>query len=91
MSDFIHELIIMMIATLVVFAIIAIKDKFTYTDEELKEMEEWDVTLMDGLEDEPEWWGGNNDNPDTNTTSETDTTGNPNTNTTDETPELTQP
>lgn len=78
MSDFTHELIIMMIATLVVFAIVAIKDKFTYTDEELKEMEEWDVTLMDGLEDEPEWWGGNNDNPGI-TTSETDTTGNPNT------------
>jgi len=27
MSDFIHELIIMMIATLVVFAIVVIKDK----------------------------------------------------------------
>lgn len=27
MPDFIHELIIMMIATLVVFAIVAIKDK----------------------------------------------------------------
>lgn len=43
-------------------------------DEQLnREMEEWDVTLMDGLEDEPEWWGGNNDNPGV-TTSETDTT-----------------
>lgn len=71
MSDFIHELIIMMIATLVVFAIVAIKDKFTYTDEELKEMEEWDVTLMDGLEDEPEWEYDNNPGV---TTSETDTT-----------------
>jgi len=27
-------------------------EKFKYTDEELKEMKEWDVTLMDGLEDE---------------------------------------
>ena len=35
------------------------------------------------------WWGGNNDNSDTNTTGETDTTGKTNTNITDETPELT--
>lgn len=58
-------------------------------ENEQNEIAEWDATLNDGLEDEPEWWGGNNDNPDTNTTSETDTTGNPNTNITDETPELT--
>ena len=28
-------------------------EKFTYTTEELNEMKEWDVTLMDGLENEP--------------------------------------
>jgi hypothetical protein len=28
-------------------------ENFTYTDEELVEMKEWDITLMDGLEDEP--------------------------------------
>ena len=55
-------------------------------DEQLNsEMEEWNSTLNDGLEDEPEWWGGNNDNPDTNTTGENDTTGKTNTNITDET------
>ena len=30
--------------------------KFTYTTEELEEMKEWDVTLMDGLEDEPPYY-----------------------------------
>ena len=29
------------------------QEKFTYTTEELEEMKEWDVTLMDGLENEP--------------------------------------
>jgi hypothetical protein len=29
------------------------QEKFTHTNEELEEMKEWDVTLMDGLEDEP--------------------------------------
>ena len=28
-------------------------EKFTYTTEELNEMKDWDVTLMDGLENEP--------------------------------------
>ena len=28
-------------------------EEFTYTAEELNEMKEWDVTLMDGLENEP--------------------------------------
>ena len=28
-------------------------EEFTYTTEELNEMKVWDVTLMDGLEDEP--------------------------------------
>ena len=28
-------------------------ENFTYTNEELVEMQEWDVTLIDGLEDEP--------------------------------------
>jgi hypothetical protein len=28
-------------------------EEFTYTTEELDEMKVWDVTLMDGLEDEP--------------------------------------
>ena len=27
-------------------------EKFTYTTEELNEMKDWDVTLMDGLENE---------------------------------------
>ena len=31
-------------------------EKFTYTTEELEEMKEWDVTLMDGLEDEPPYY-----------------------------------
>ena len=52
---------------------------FSYIKDELKD---WDATLNDGLEDEPEWWGGNNDNPDTNTTDKTNTTS---TNITDET------
>jgi len=112
MTDFIHELIIMIIATLLVFIIVALRDRisiqryyntfqitpsiklfyewgyhvaldlawlrwnvsitlydrpFNYTEDELNEFEEWDVTLEDGLETEP-WWGGNNDNPDANTT-----------------------
>jgi len=29
------------------------QENFTYTTEELEEMKEWDVTLMDGLENEP--------------------------------------
>ena len=29
------------------------EEKFTYTSEELEEAKEWDVTLEDGLEDEP--------------------------------------
>jgi hypothetical protein len=32
------------------------QEKFTYTTEELEEMKEWDVTLMDGLEDEPPYY-----------------------------------
>ncbi len=28
-------------------------EKLTYTAEELVEMQDWDITLMDGLEDEP--------------------------------------
>ena len=28
-------------------------EKFSYNFEELEEMKEWDVTLMDGLENEP--------------------------------------
>jgi hypothetical protein len=28
-------------------------DKFTYSTEELEDMKSWDVTLMDGLENEP--------------------------------------
>ena len=28
-------------------------EKFDYTTEELNEMKDWDVTLMDGLENEP--------------------------------------
>lgn len=43
-------------------------------ENEQNEIAEWNSTLNDGLEDEPEWWGGNNDNPDTNTTGETNTT-----------------
>ena len=125
MTDFIYELIVMIIVTLGVFTIVALRDMITiqryyntfyitpsvklfyewgyyvaldiawlkwcvsinlYNKTEL----EWDVTLMDGLEDEPEWWGGNN-NPDTNTTGETDTTGKLNTNITDETNTNTQP
>jgi hypothetical protein len=31
-------------------------EKFTYTTEELNEKELWDVTLMDGLEDEPPYY-----------------------------------
>ena len=30
-----------------------ISENFTYTNEELVEMQEWDLTLIDGLEDEP--------------------------------------
>ena len=30
-----------------------ISENFTYTNEELVEMQEWDSTLIDGLEDEP--------------------------------------
>ena len=30
--------------------------KFIYTTEELNEKELWDVTLMDGLEDEPSYY-----------------------------------
>ena len=55
-------------------------------ENEQNEIAEWNSTLNDGLEDEPEWWGDNNDNPDTNTTVKTNTTS---TNITDETPELT--
>jgi hypothetical protein len=29
------------------------QEKFTYTTQDLEEMKEWDVTLMDGLENEP--------------------------------------
>jgi hypothetical protein len=41
------------------------QEKFTHTNEELEEMKEWDVTLMDGLEDEPPYnladdWGSIN-------------------------------
>jgi len=128
MTEFIYELMVMIIATLVVFAIVAFRDRitiqryyntfqitpsvklfyewgyyvaldlawlrwnvsitlydrpFSYTKDELNEFEEWDTTLEDGLETEP--WRGDNNNPDTNTTSET--TGNPitTTTTTDET------
>jgi len=28
-------------------------EKLTYTTEELVEMQDWDITLMDGLEDKP--------------------------------------
>jgi hypothetical protein len=40
-------------------------EKFDYTTEELNEMKDWDVTLMDGLEDEPPYnladdWGSIN-------------------------------
>jgi hypothetical protein len=31
-------------------------EKFIYTTEELNEKELWDVTLMDGLEDEPPYY-----------------------------------
>lgn len=31
-------------------------EEFTYTTEELDEMKVWDVTLMDGLEDEPPYY-----------------------------------
>jgi hypothetical protein len=31
-------------------------EKFIYTTEELNEKELWDVTLMDGLEDEPSYY-----------------------------------
>lgn len=51
-------------------------------EDEQNEIAKWNSTLNDGLEDEPEWWGGNNDNPDTNTTGKTNTTS---TNITDET------
>lgn len=40
-------------------------EKFDYTTEELNEMKDWDVTLMDGLENEPPYnladdWGSIN-------------------------------
>lgn len=40
-------------------------EKFDYTIEELNEMKDWDVTLMDGLENEPPYnladdWGSIN-------------------------------
>ena len=40
-------------------------DKFDYTIEQLNEMKDWDVTLMDGLENEPPYnladdWGSIN-------------------------------
>jgi hypothetical protein len=37
---------------------IKVPEKFTYTTQDLEEMKEWDVTLMDGLEDEPPYYVG---------------------------------
>ena len=87
MTDFIHELIIMIIATLVVFAIVALRDRITIQryyntfqiTPSIKLFYEWgyyvalDLAFLKWhisitLYDKPLWWGGNNDNPDTNTT-----------------------
>jgi hypothetical protein len=109
MTDFIHELIIMIIATLLVFVIVTLRDRISiqryyntfhitpsvkifyergwYAELDLAWLKwcvsitlyikEHDITL----ETEP-WWGDDNDNPDTNTTTgKTNTT----TNITDET------
>ena len=53
MTDFIYELIVMVIMTLVVFTIVAIKDRIKNinSEDEQNEIAEWDVTLNDGLED----------------------------------------
>ena len=52
MTDFIYELIVMTIMTLVVFAIVAIKSRTQniYSEDEQNEIAEWDVTLNDGLD-----------------------------------------
>ena len=54
MTDFIYELIVMIIVTLGVFTIVAIKDRIKNINSEAEQNEiaEWDVTLNDGLEDE---------------------------------------
>ena len=87
MPDFIHELIIMIIATLGVFAVVALRDRITIQryhntfqiTPSIKLFYEWgyyvalDLAFLKWhisitLYDKPLWWGGNNDNPDTNTT-----------------------
>lgn len=53
---------IALITTLILFVLLIIylfnkesKLKQIYSEEDMKEFREWDVTLMDGLEDEDEW------------------------------------
>jgi hypothetical protein len=102
MPDFIHELIIMIIATLGVFAVVALRDRISIQryhntfqiTPSIKLFYEWgyyvalDLAFLKWhisitLYDKPLWWGDNNDNPDTNTT--TGENLNTTTNITDET------